>query len=562
MKKHKTVQTQNIKAKREARRRQKPEGNPRDNARAQAESSVELVGALDNPIDARNILWSVGPMQSAQRKALAIQVGQCQGNMQLAHILCHKTTLGNPSTNLDYAHENVSYPSVLEIQRQDGTDPERQARNAFIGRSLMPDANGKDLQSVTGIGGFNARYDASRQELLIRLRVGINFIDGLTYNHTANQVTPASNDFNTDAIDLINRHFPDPSVVTPAQFNALQADIAGNWQWTTQKTKWIQDYAKAANDAWGSKYYFKSRRWDDVYSSVRVDLDVHEGHRSNDHCKATVYKVPDTRVGGRAEVSSTSGSPTGYTGTFTSRALAGQLNVLNFTALYPRGSAKVSRATINGQPAATQLDRMITTFQRGTPTGGVPIVITGHASSTGNRSINQTISNRRAHNIGQYLRSQGQRIANYRISTKGVGAEGAGSGQQWRRADIQVGEGGRQQTMLHETGHMFGLGDEYVVQGFIRGGTGGVTGQPVAHSALSTAMGGGVQGAVYENNENIMSLGNAIHPQHYSTFLEALNQVATPEQFQYGGVGNAPALLPDLIPPRGLPVREHESVVA
>ena len=37
----------------------------------------------------------------------------------------------------------------------------------------------------------------------------------------------------------------------------------------------------------------------------------------------------------------------------------------------------------------------------------------------------------------------------------------------------------------------------------------------------------GVGGSVYENNDNIMSLGNTIRPQHYATFMEALRTVTS-----------------------------------
>jgi hypothetical protein len=63
-------------------------------------------------------------------------------------------------------------------------------------------------------------------------------------------------------------------------------------------------------------------------------------------------------------------------------------------------------------------------------------------------------------------------------------------------------------------------------------------------------MGGGVQPAVFENNDNIMSVGNVVRPQHYSTFFEALTNVTAPQAWHYGGAGLAPkAGIPDLIGP-------------
>ena len=99
---------------------------------------------------------------------------------------------------------------------------------------------------------------------------------------------------------------------------------------------------------------------------------------------------------------------------------------------------------------------------------------------------------------------------------------------------------------------MFGLDDEYASPpgGISPGaGTPGQIGTPVGHGPLSGAMGGGVQAAVFENNDNIMSVGNVVRPQHYATFLEGLNLVTAPERFHYGGAGHSPTAIPDLIGP-------------
>jgi hypothetical protein len=47
-------------------------------------------------------------------------------------------------------------------------------------------------------------------------------------------------------------------------------------------------------------------------------------------------------------------------------------------------------------------------------------------------------------------------------------------------------------------------------------------------------MGGGVPGAVAENTDSIMSVGNTVRPQHYATFHKAIEAV-TGESWQYGG---------------------------
>ena len=518
--------------------------------------------------------------QAAESAARAAQLSAAPDALRPAHVLQLQRQVGNRAVSrlLGGSHTSDVQREGEEQEEEEGQelqakpdgerlvqrvdDPEQLARQAFIGRGLMPDANGREVSPSTGLGGFNARYDPGSMELTITLRVGLNFVDGLRFDDGTNQVIPVHPDYQTDAANIITTHFPPTAPATDANLQALKNDITTNWHWVQgQKDTWVQGYHDSAAPLWSGRHYFQSMRWSDVYSNVRVLLDIHEGHRANDHCKGTVHKVPANRPGGRAEVNSPSGPGASFGGTFTSQAVPGQMSILSFTAQFPTNSTSVASATINGQPAAGQLDTMIATFQRGTPTGGVPIEITGHASSTGLQSWNQHVSLQRARNIGAYLRTHGDKIADYRITEQGVGADGAGPGPEWCKADIKVGSGEGQKTMAHETGHMLGLGDEYVVQGFIGGGTGGVTGQPADHDAIAKAMGGGVQGAVYENNDNIMSLGNAVRPQHYSTFMEAMNLIAAPEQFQYGGEGAAPRLAPDLIPPRGLPQPEPDTAV-
>jgi hypothetical protein len=257
-------------------------------------------------------------------------------------------------------------------------------------------------------------------------------------------------------------------------------------------------------------------------------------------------------------VVNSTGSPTGNTGTFTSSGLEGTTDFLNYRLVYPSGGTTVAQGTGSGQqgngdPGPTFLNKFIVDFQRGTPTGGAPVTITGHASATGDHDANQRIARQRAEDVASYLRSHGQQIAGYRITVDSKGDEGATPDAEWRRVDIMVGDGRAQVTMMHETGHMFGLDDEYAspTGGFAPGaGTPGNIGAPVAHSGLAAAMGTGVPPAVSENNDNIMSVGNVVRPQHYATFHEALTNVTTPQAWHYGGAGLAPkAGIPDLIGP-------------
>ena len=452
---------------------------------------------------------------------------------------------------LQRSHGNAWVARAVERGLMRQPDAEQLAKQAFIARGVMPSAAGLDFQPSSRIGGFNVRYDPAASELVATLRVGIEFLDGLTIDATTGTITPGHADFATAAADVRDLN-PD----IPARVAAVQAD----WHWDAAgQSDWMSTYETQTEVAWGGRHHFTSDRWDDLYANVRVDLDVHSGHRANDHCRATVYKNPEgSREGPGAMTNWQHGNPTGTTGTFTSSQIGSPFDFLNYSLQFERNSADVRRAFSTSQEAMGDdgdalLDKLIVDLQRGTATGGAHLTITGHASSSGDGEHNQRLSRRRAEAVATYLRSHGDRIAGSRMTIEAVGSDGAAEDETWQRVDIRVGDGRAQVTMTHETGHMFGLDDEYAspVGGVSDAGAGtpGTIGDPVDHTPLSTAMGPGMPGAVVENNDNIMSVGNVIRPQHYSTFLEGLNRVAAPEAFHYGGAGHSPDVIPDLIGP-------------
>lgn len=100
--------------------------------------------------------------------------------------------------------------------------------------------------------------------------------------------------------------------------------------------------------------------------------------------------------------------------------------------------------------------------------------------------------------------------------TEAVGRDAASQDNE-RRVEIRTGSGERQNTVAHEFGHVFGLSDEYT-----EGSR--APGQLAWHDSTASAA-GVTGGARIEESDNIISVGNTVRPQHYSTFAWALNQL-------------------------------------
>ena len=63
-------------------------------------------------------------------------------------------------------------------------------------------------------------------------------------------------------------------------------------------------------------------------------------------------------------------------------------------------------------------------------------------------------------------------------------------------------------------------------------GTGPAAGGATKHDQLAKDM--GLEGAVAENNDNIMSIGGVVRPQHYATFFWALKEITGMEEWMLG----------------------------
>lgn len=431
-----------------------------------------------------------------------------------------------------------------EGREAEAGDPEQQALQDFLDRGMMPDEDGENIIGSAGMGGFNAKFDPDDRKLIVTVNIGINFHHGLVIDPSTGVVSEDPSGFTGDDAEALAGMVTQAANVTNAFPNIADRvnEVNTNWRWSNdEKDSWMIRYENAVRDVWDNRHFFQSTRWTELQSAVQVVLDVHEGAQEGDHCTARIIKTPP---GGMTTAYVGAGSETSATDQelfmSSSGAGASTTNFLRYSLQFADGSASINRARgtlVSTDRGPRYLRKFIADFQEGRRGEGVPIEIVGRASTSGDPERNRRLSEQRAENVANFLRYNGLRGALRRVTHVGAGSEGASEDPEWRRVDITVGSGEAQNTAAHEFGHMIGLGDEYSSPrgGFAPGaGTPVDIGRPATHNAMAQAMGGGVQGAVGENTDNIMSVGNTVRPQHYATFHHALEQV-TGEDWEYGG---------------------------
>ncbi len=465
------------------------------------------------------------------------------------------------------------------VQRQRGTEPAPAARvtavpqpapdmslpedlRTFRAAGPVPaDANGTTIVPSTGMGGFNARYDPISMALTITLNIGMNFLDGMKI--TGNHVKATKDTMEPSEI-AINRNL---SQLRGEKLTKALEKVKEQWTWSgagdPRISTWMATYRGNVMGAWssaGTGIIFQGSRpgWDSQLA--RINVVVHTQNIAGlapgtptpgpqpVHTQADIYKTPDEDTEFGANVSpGTAASGTDQKLELGSGQVTGQSHLLTTRVHFGNNSSTLSSRAKEG------LKKWIISFQATPGTPGDSIAITGHANTKGEKTEagherNLQLSLDRALAVEDFLKTtsvEGSllRNAETRIDAiVGVGAGGAGEEAEWRRVEIVVGSGQGQNIAAHEFGHMLGLFDEYastpkrdaagnpitdakgnpISRGLING-TGDEVGVKTGHDALATSMGLG--GSVNENNDNIMSLGSTIRPQHYATFMEALHNV-------------------------------------
>ncbi len=428
----------------------------------------------------------------------------------------------------------VATPAADPLQRQKDMD-------AFLARGVLPGAAGQDVIGAGGRGGFNARWDPADRSLIATVNVGFKFSNGMTLDANGRFVANTADLTAASDATQIAQLQTLAATINRRNNRRKRAEMISQWQWGAEKASWMSNYRAQVVSAWSGQHFFSAKRFPELHSSVRLNVNVHENAQPGDHTQAVIVKIPENIEMGAAVSRGSSTNANDQRLRMGSSGLAGsKTNFLHYSLRFPTGKSDVASAVgteHSTDPGPAYLNKFIADFAAGYADAGVPISVVGHASAKGDATRNQTLSDDRANNVASYIRANGLTGAATRVTGHGEGQMGAGRGPEWQRADIVVGSGEKQMTAAHEFGHMLGLGDEYAspATGFYPGaGTPLAAGTAAGHDTMAQAMGGGVRGAVAENSDNIMSVGNTVQPQHYATFHNAL-QTITGEQWEYGG---------------------------
>ncbi len=473
-------------------------------------------------------LLSRMPAGSIQRDMLRSMQG-IQGNRAVAALVQREDPPGT-ATATPTATPGAAAPTAAPAVPAD--------LQAFRDRGKMPaDEAGTTVRPPGGYGAFQARYDPVAMALHITLNVGVTFVNGMTMS--GGLAVAGDTSLNAAAL-RIN--------ALPAAERQAEID---KWTWNGDEEAWMTGYKANVTAAWnsvGTGLAFQSSKpgWESQLANVNIHCNTQNvtvfgplpagsatipSNAGPTHCNATIYKTPADSNDFGAAVGGRDASGT------TSLSLGSGQTVAHGHML--RQSVNFDRNSTTLNATATQaLQDIIFSFQSPAAGAGTTIDITGHADTSGGGTPagdarNVEISQKRAQVVADYLKAtrvSGNNLINAtaRIQTQtGTGSAGEGATASSRRVDIVFAGGQGQNVAAHEFGHMLGLDDQYAIdpagtQGVVAG-TGGAVGTGNADDARSVAAGTGR--SIYENNDNMMSLGSTVRSPHYVTMMEALRSV-------------------------------------
>jgi outer membrane protein OmpA-like peptidoglycan-associated protein len=493
-----------------------------------------------------------GPIAIPQRM-LALQ--QKVGNAAFGRMVAR----WHEANGRTLAREDI--PTEAEIKEAEAWA----ATGPFSEVDLTPGVGGAGLNNAPG--GFDAKYVPKDNELTIVMRCGVEFKDGIGKDGKAAKGLEKE-------LEKIKK------LPTEAQ----RQEKLALFRWPEAKTaKERVDFKNGVESTiepfWSGNHQFFLRKkgWSWLGAKVTIDIQIKDKEDIPD-CHLTIRPVkvpPNVSIGANVEPGAPGNARDQVMNV--SSNLGDEGSFLNHQVTFA-----VNSSAVVGQQA-TNLNNVVKTFKGAEKSPGVaddrsvqtPVVLTGHASATGDPAKNQILSEQRAASVESFMRAKGFVNVEKRVSGTGVGDTQAtgGENEQDRRVDIVIGSGGSQNTLTHEFGHAFGLGDEYANTPLVSSGLGRDTGTPqmgddATHDNLVKNMvdagGAPLAGAVCEPTDSIMSVGNVVRPQHYATFHAALTQITKQSPWALGPATGRNDPLPGAAAPgtaTGAPAAEGEPVL-
>jgi outer membrane protein OmpA-like peptidoglycan-associated protein len=417
------------------------------------------------------------------------------------------------------------------------------------------------IQSSSGIGGFSATYTPSADTLTITIKGSVQFIDGISAGAGPGGFVAGD----PGLAPALARIPADP---------AARATFLAAFHWTpTEETPFLANLTRVVTDAWKEKHEFHVNRpqWEWIGARVLVDIQVRKqedaGRAADDHFSIKAVKTPPEGSGpnelqGGETVNSQVAGDNDRTNAFDQEMTLGSQDILP-----SQGALLTTVPVFFGHDSAVVTAaerRKIRAFAgrwQGAPPGTpgsrpATVELVATTTASGSDEHNLDLSRRRADAVKAEFAGARFNSVNTRVTETPLG-EGPAAGSEdrsFRRVDM-IPDGGQPQTVAsHEFGHAFGLDDEYGVE---FGSTRPAPGTPVAHDQATKGMtdagGAHLPGAVVENNNNMMSVGGEVRPQHYSTFHEALRAITGIEEWALGPKAPRPGGPPGAAPPTAPP---------